>query len=110
VDATVPSTTAPGATRPARRALPGPGVLGRVLDRDVDAVAGSEPRLADRAGRVAAAHLEVLAELADAHGDDDVASASVERGDDTARRARTPLLDERELLEVEDCRARTLAR
>src|SRR5581483_10964114 len=59
-----------------------------------------EALLAHRAGRVPAAEVEALAELADAERHDDVATRPVERDDDPARRLLAPLLDERELLEI----------
>src|SRR4029078_2185854 len=76
-------------------------ILRRVLDRHRHAVADREARLAHGAGRVLAAQVEPFAELARTHRHDDVPARAIERDHDAARRALAPLLDERELIEVE---------
>src|SRR3989441_5571859 len=78
-----------------------------VLDRHCDAVADGEPALPHRAGGVAAAHVDAFRTFTHAHGDEEVAVRSVERDDDAAGRALPPLLDERELFEVEHAGADT---
>jgi hypothetical protein len=57
--------------------------------------------LADRPGRVLPAQVDARLTLADTQRDDDVAARAVEDDDDAARRLLAPLLDERELLEVQ---------
>src|SRR5439155_24276496 len=83
------------------RAGAGGHVLRAVFDGHRDPVADRETGFADGAGGVLATHVEPLAELARAHGDDDVPARAVEGDDDSARRALPPFLDERELLEVQ---------
>ena len=65
-------------------------------------VADRQALLAHRARRVATPEVEALAKIADAHGDEDLASPrAVKRDNDAARGVTSPLLNERELLEVQ---------
>src|SRR5213075_2778485 len=80
-----------------------------VFDRDGDSIPERQARFPDGAGRVTAAHVDLRAAFADAHREEHVAARSIKSDDDAARRALSPLLDERELFEIQHVGADTIA-